>query len=197
MHLSMLPRVCRCWIDVDILRRTDTASSGHVRVVYSRVTGPKLGERVATCDIAMAAQQKRARGDDVADESTGSRAGVGSTSTSQTSPSQPFHVLNGEPVSLSFVYTTMWKSPATLYLLANTKVSFQSASDVPACSAHGTWSASPDLKTLRVWFHCAADWAKIREHVFRRIEDTQSYELEVRNAEYKAFLHQRTQTRAE
>ena len=154
--------------------------------------GSELDPRAPTCHIAMSAPQKRPRGDDAADESTEGVAVVASMSISQASSSQGIHLVNGVAVSMSFAYTTMYQPPAVLYLLANGQVAFQSSGDVPACCSHGTSTLSPDQQTLRVWFHYAGNWGRIREHVYQRLTHTDSFELQVTHAEYRAFLIKRT-----
>jgi hypothetical protein len=156
------------------------------------VSGSELDTLAPKYYIAMAVSLKRPRCDDSADESTASVAVVDPMSTLQASSSQRTLVVNGDAVSLSFVYISIWKPPATLYLLANGQVSFQRSSDVPPSCSHGAWSLSPDLQTLRVWFQLAGNWGRIPYHRFCRIPHTDSYELEVKHAEYRAFLHKRT-----
>jgi hypothetical protein len=151
----------------------------------------RLDSRAPMDHSAMATPQKRSRGDDAPDESIGLGAGVVSMSTSQSSSSLPILLINGEAVLQSFVYTTMCRPPAILYLLVNGQVSFQSSVDVAASCSHGTWVLSPDLQTLRVSFHYAGILNRLREHVFRRIEQTDGYALDVIYSEYKVFLHRR------
>ena len=139
---------------------------------------------------AMSQPTKRPRGeDDAADEPTHGGAVVASASAAAaTSSQQTMELLHGVAVTMSFVYTTMYHPAAVLYLLANGQVSFQQTEHLPACCSHGSWSMSGDQLTLRVWFHFNAKWAQIREHVYVRLPQTSSFELQGTHAEFRAFL---------
>jgi hypothetical protein len=126
--------------------------------------------------IVMSQQTKRARGDgDAADE-----------------PTEGGAVVNGLAVKYSFVYTTFFNPAAVMYLHTNKKVAFQQAADLAPCSSHGSWTLSRDQLTLRVHFHFRGNWKQIREHVYKRLPHSSSFELEVNDSEYKAFLIQRS-----
>ncbi len=144
--------------------------------------------------IVMSQQTKRARGDgDAADEPTEGGAVVASASAAPaTSSQQGILLVNGLAVRYSFVYTTMFYPAAVLFLHTNGQVAFQQAADQAPCSSHGTWTLSRDQLTLRVYFHFSGNWGRIREHVYLRLPHTSSFELQVNNAEYRAFLIQRS-----
>ena len=139
------------------------------------------GAVVASASAALATS-------DVADEPTEGGAVVASASAAlATSSQQPMQLVNGIAVTMSFVYMTMYHSAASLFLLANGQVSFQQTGQ-QACCSHGHWTISGDGLTLHVWFHFNARWAQIHEHVFERLPNTSSFELQETRAQYKAFL---------
>jgi hypothetical protein len=132
------------------------------------------------CDEAAVGEQTEA-----VDTASSSSAALANVSQ------QGMHLVNGVAVAFSFVCLTMYRVPALLFLLSDRRVAFQGSSDQEICSAHGNWEMSADGTTLKVWFHYAADWARIREHVYVRLPLTNSFELQTTSWHYKAFLMQR------
>jgi hypothetical protein len=144
--------------------------------------------------IVMAQQTKRARGDgDAADEPTEGGAVVASASAAPaTSSQQAMQSVDGLAVIKCFVYKTMYRWPAVLYLLAKEKVAFQQAADQAPCPSHGYWHLSSDQKSLQVWFRFDGDNEKTRLHKFWRVPHTSSFELQDTTPQYQAFLLPRT-----
>jgi hypothetical protein len=123
---------------------------------------------------------------------TGGGAVLAAGASGATSSQQGVLLVNGLAVKYSFVYTTMFYPAAVMYLHTNGQVAFQQGADMAPCCSHGSWALSHDQLTLRVHFHFKGNWGRLREHVYLRLPHSSSFELQVNNSEYRAFLIQRT-----
>jgi hypothetical protein len=142
----------------------------------------------------MSQPPKRPRNDDgMAEQEAEDGAGASSSSAPPANLSQQGTTfINGVEVAMSFVCTTAYRPPSILFLLIDGTVAFQNNPHEAVSASHGSWALSADGVQLRVWFHYAANWRRIREHLYIKIAHTNSFELATAEAAYKSILIRRT-----
>ena len=82
--------------------------------------------------------------------------------------------LGGE-VKEAFTYITKWQKQATIYLMEDCTVGFETNAGQCA-DPHGFWVALHS--SIMVHFHFKGQFAKINEHVFVKLEQTDAYLLD-------------------
>jgi hypothetical protein len=84
-------------------------------------------------------------------------------------------VYMGLQVKEAFTYITKWQKPATIYLMVDGSVGFET-NGRECADPHGCWVAA-NSSTIKVHFHFKGEFAKIKEHVFVKLEQTDAYQL--------------------
>jgi hypothetical protein len=149
-----------------------------------RVIGSSPGFACDSVRMAVVCGGKRSRREALCD---GDRTAAGSDE-----PARSLYL--GCEVKEAFTYVRKLQKPATIYLMEDCSVGFETSAGQCA-DPHGYWVAAHS--SIVVHFHFKGQVAKIQEHVFVKVELTDAYQLDTSWSENLAWMLPHTRQQAD
>jgi hypothetical protein len=149
-----------------------------------RVIGSSPGFACDSVRMAAVCGGKRSRREALCDDD---RTAAGSDEPARS-------LFLGGEVKEAFTYITKWQKPATIYLMEDCSVGFETNAGQCA-DPHGFWVAAHS--SIKVHFHFKGQFAKIKEHVFAKLEQTDAYQLDNSWSDNLAWMLPHTRQQAD